>query len=431
MEVLIHLKYHDKFMAVSLNQTHTSLSENHSFKGLFFIKSHFQWIKWLEGSYEVAFNGENISSNLKIKKDYAEVEISLQGKISWSDVSLDYRVDHNIGTKQAIHGKIELKRRGSFLNFRSSIKHGSKDIVIRTKYEKIIDPKFDLDIESKGLYPARLRLRYNGKKSKKVFKAELKYQNNQLAGCNFQYSFESSDNLLFIAKAKIQQNAMELDINLKNSSLLLYMNLFLDNRSILLMKYEKKNEERKNSLYAKLYSIFNFLHDFELNSHSYILENENKTDISLKLNDFDGTINLITNRTTEDSSSIIISISTNLEVIRKGKLEIHSNQFSNKGVKIFKCQLNEKFFNILLKSENSNGLYKNQIQMEGSWGIFLINTEVSFGNQKLEAKMELIDSAERKTKLQTKYHESENKRKVSLTLNTPFTKDIEAEYPMQ
>ena len=423
MKVLIHLKYHEKFMAVSLNQIHSKVDENHSFKGLFFVKSHFQWIKWLEGTYDVVFDGENLTADLKIKKDYAELKLNLKGKISHSNISLDYRIDHNVGSREAVFGKIEHKRRNSVITFRSSIKHGSKDIVIRMKYENEIDPKFDLDIESKGLYPARLRIRYNGKLNKKVFKSELKYQNNQLAGCNFQYSYESSDNILFIAKTKFQQNAIELDINVKNSSSLLYMNLFLENRSILLMKYENKNEHNKNSLYAKLFSIFNFLHDFELDCNSYHLKDENKTAVSLKLNDFVGTLDLIDK--SRDQDSRIILVSTNLDVIKNGKLEMRSSQEFNESIKSINCQLNEISFKIILKSEKIKELHKYQIQVEGEWGEILIITEVLLGNKKFEAKIELIDSVKRSTVIQTKYHESENKRKLLIIINTPFTDAME------
>ena len=99
-------------MAVSLNQIHSKVDENHSFKGLFFVKSHFQWIKWLEGTYDVVFDGENLTADLKIKKDYAELKLNLKGKISHSNISLDYRIDHNVGSREAVFGKIEHKRIG-------------------------------------------------------------------------------------------------------------------------------------------------------------------------------------------------------------------------------------------------------------------------------------------------------------------------------
>ena len=55
--VLFGLQYHEKYVKFSLNQTRSyNNNDEKNFNGLFFLKSHLSWIKFIEGKYEIRIN---------------------------------------------------------------------------------------------------------------------------------------------------------------------------------------------------------------------------------------------------------------------------------------------------------------------------------------------------------------------------------------
>ena len=202
---------------------------------------------------------------------------------------------------------------------------------------------FDFSIESKKQDPGRIRIKYESKNNKKLLKSEIKYQNNQLAGCNFQLNFDSPKKFLMIAKVKFQDNAFELDI-INNEEQRLFINIFMENKSILVVSLHKM-KRTTDVLKFKMTSIYESLHDIDL----FLEKDTGIQQILLKLNDFDGNMTLRDNMMLEQGESLLIH--SNLDFMRNLQIDVNLN--TTKGhAKVIYVKLNQKFLRIVWSSKD-------------------------------------------------------------------------------
>ena len=427
--ILFGLQYHEKYVKFSLNQTRAyNNNDEKNFNGSFFLKSHLSWIKFIEGKYEIIIKSRNIYAKFNIDKDSRSIETVIEGKIDVNNVNVDFSINHNFRGKIPIFGKIEYRTKPEATLIRVGIKYASRDIVVTTKILKESKTMFDFSIESKKFEPGRFRIKYESEEKKKIFKSELKYQNSQIAGCNFQINFKSFHDFLFIAKSKFQQNAFEFDIINNISSELLFVNVFIDNESILHAKYEKQKAPSLENIKLKLSSSFEFLHDIDFHGKIINGEEEHITRLQLKLNDFDGNMEIKTCDTMVhhyNSSIQNITIQTNLNILRRSNIYLNTTSKGNESVQTIHFKINDKYLKVCWDIKFDASMVTLQINIESLKGHHSLNWINSWNNAKHKYNLIFQDNNGKETSMVITYLQQGKRHKLTNYVITPFIEDLE------
>ena len=91
-----------------------------------------------------------------------------------------------------------------------------------------------------------LRIAYTNNEEIKILKSELKYQNMQMAGLNFQYSVNSIHDFKGIMKGKYLQNALVFEALRDKETDLLNIDIYLDNEKLFFAKFHNSSERKGN-----------------------------------------------------------------------------------------------------------------------------------------------------------------------------------------
>ena len=223
-----------------------------------------------------------------------------------------------------------------------------------------------------------------------------------------------------IAKVKFQDNALELDI-INNEEKRLYINVFLENESILVVSLHKM-KKTTDVLKFKMTSIYESLHDIDL----FFEKDTGIQQILLKLNDFDGNLTLRDNMMLEQGEDPCKSllIHSNLDFMRNLQIDVNLN--TTKGhARVIYVKLNQKFLRIVWSSKDPERRENFDFEIEGPWG----NVTGGFQIQSLEESIEMNfifnDTNRRITILKAKFLDAPHSLKLQIGISTPVTEDYE------
>ena len=416
VRLVFGIKFHQRYLLFTLNQTKQTIDSEEGVTGSFQTKSHLEWIRYLQGNYTILIDGNNVKCNLFAKKNHQRVNMTFYGIFSFKRIDLDYIIEQNIFKENHITGKILYKTKYLAKLLKLNLEMGARNFLLTVKTKWNEKELFDFSIESKKLDPGRIRIKYESKNNKKLLKSEIKYQNNQLAGCNFQLNFDSPKKFLMIAKVKFQDNAFELDI-INNEEQRLFINIFLENKSILVVSLHKM-KKTTDVLKFKMTSIYESLHDIDL----FLEKDTGIQQILLKLNDFDGNMTLRDNMMLEQGESLLIH--SNLDFMRNLQIDVNLN--TTKGhAKVIYVKLNQKFFRIVWNSKDPERSGNIDFEVEGPWG----NVTGGFQFQNLEESIQINlifnDTHRRVTALKAKFLDAPHNLKLQIEIVTPVTEDYE------
>ena len=344
LRVVFGIKVHEKYLLFTLNQTKQT-TEN-GITGSFQTKSHLEWIRYLEGNYKIKIVGNNVKCNLFAKRNHQRVNMTFDGILSHKRIDLDYIIEQNIFNANQITGRILYKTKYLARLLKINLEMGVRNLVLTAKTKWDDKEMIDISIESKKVDPGRIRIKYESKDNKKLLKSEIKYQNNQLAGCNFQLDFDSKEKFLIIAKVKFQDNALEFDI-INGQEQRLFINVFLENESILVMSLEN-SKKTTHVLKFVMSSIFENIHDIDL----FLERTVGKEQILLKLNDFDGNITMKNNMNFDHGGDPHKSllIHSNLDFMRDLEVTVNLNTTKDHEKCVY-IKLNKKFLKLVWNFE--------------------------------------------------------------------------------
>ena len=419
LRVVLGIKIHQKYLLFTLNQTKQTIESEHGMTGSFQTKSHLEWIRYLEGNYKIQIDGNNVKCNLFAKKNHQKLNMTFSGVLSYKRIDLDYLIEQNIFKVNQISGKVLFKTKYLARLLKINLEMGVRNFVLTAKTKWDDKEMIDISIESKKVDPGRIRIKYESKNNKKLLKSEIKYQNNQLAGCNFQLDFESKEKFLMIAKVKFQDNALEFDI-INNQEQRLFINIFLENESILVVRLEN-SKKTTHVLKFIMTSIFESIHDIDL----FFEKTTRKQQILLKLNDFDGNFTMMDNMKSEHGvepqKSLLIY--SNLDFMRNLEITVNLNN-AEKHPKSIYIKLNKKFLRLVWNSDpEKQGSV--DFELEGPWGNITGVFQFQFKEESLETKI-IINDTERKTStLKAKFLKTSHSLKLQIDVNTPVTEDYE------
>ena len=423
-DILIDFKihYHEKNLEVYLNQSSENSEANQKIHATYYLKSHLRWINFVHGSYQIKISGNtNLESFFNIIKDHYDIKISINGKLSYHRINLQYIIDHNIGSKDQIHGEVRFKRKNYAYYLNVSLKQQNIDVTATIKTRKNPNLSFDFSIVSKKLHPASFRVKLDETDDKKVLKAELKIQNTQVAGCNFQYMFRSVEELLIIAKGKIHQNAFEIDLINNKKLKQLFTSLSIEGLSILKGNYEVKTIQKHLYHIAEFSSRYSFLHNFNIYIDQYENSYGNITHFTANINDFNSS-GSITSLLESDSKFLTkISFQSNLKVINNFEAKFHINEFNGNYQNEYFCKLNEKHIKLLVIKESK----ETKIIAGGPWGNVSLSFEQHLSDSKFDLRVEFVDNQDKLSKASIKLHRDGNLLKGRITMKAPFTEEFE------
>ena len=411
---MLDFSYHEKYIQLYLNQTTLDDGKKIALDGNFSFKTHLSWIRSVTGNYELSKHEENFNLKFNLSKDHHFLRLDSEGTTGKLDKRIKFRVQQNFYGDQDVDGKIQLKSENLGTYFMLKMKNKMRRMKLIVRLDEGVSPEFKLDLHIDGDVNARFRISFIDNDEKKTLKTELRYQNRQIAGCNFQFSLNSAKEFMIIAKAKLEHNKVEFDVinSERDAYQLFHFNIFLENQNIFLLKFENKSEKEKNNINLKLSSLSNLLHQVDITQESAADKEFFRSNATITVNEFDGNF-----QWQHNDQSLLFTFNSNLDVISKGNLSYKYEQHDDESITKFGFQLNQKTLDMEIGVTPAS----TNFTLSGPWGsVHGILTWRTFEEKEMFVVFEFLDNAGQTSKLEAKLQNSQHKS-ILLEIHTPFS----------
>ena len=427
LNALLLLKYQDIYLSISLNQTSFQNHDDLNINGTLTLKTFLKECKHVELSYEIKKMGSDLKSVIYLKQNSMErIQLYINGIIHANNVSLNLILNQNFSRKSSVEAKFEYKRTLSTFFIRSNISTDGIEILTDSKFKFYPFLKMKIKILTKKFSPASLRIYLENSDMKKVFKSELKHQNTQIAAFDFQYSFQSMENIKVIARGKYFLNKIEFDFIKRRILNSFVVNLFIENETIFLATYnwnlEKFDDRINTKIRGKLQSKYNLPKVF-YSKEEEISQSQNITKLVFSYDDLEANMTL-SQTVGPNCLENLYLINTNIEIIRDGKLQIIGNQTDELGGHLVNINLNDKLISIYLE-HNLPTPSSLSIRLDGPWGS--VELQGQFFNRVggCNYRLTLKDTKAQITEINVDWSSNQQNMKMLVIIKTPLFEEVE------
>ena len=382
----------------------------------------------VELSYEIKKIESDLRSFIYLKQNSSErIKLYINGIIHANNVSLDLLLNHNFSRNSSVKAKFEYKKTMSTFFIRSNISTEGIEILTDSRFRFYPFLKMKIKMLTKKFSPASLRIYLENSDMKKVFKSELKHQNTQIAAFDFQYSFQSMENIKLIARGKYFLNKIEFDFIKRKILNSFVVNFFIEKETIFLATYdwnlEKVDDMINTKIRGKLQSKYN------LPKLLYIKEDEsspsmNNTKLIFFYDELEANVTLLTQTVGPDCLENLYLINTNIETIRQGKLQLIGNRTDELGGHLLNINLNDKFISIYME-HNFPTPTSLSIKFDGPWGRVELQGKVFRRNSGYNYWLTFKDTKDKKTEINVEWSSNQHNLKIQAIIKTPLFEEVE------